>query len=118
MNFLNPEEQKRVAIRKAADVAPPPAAAPAPAAPGAKGAAAPAKPAAKPGATAPAKPGAPAGAAPTVVNAVVKPKPAPQVQVLQVEDGVFEVHFTCSCGEQYVIRCDSVAKPGEAPKAS
>lgn len=119
MNFLNPEEQTRIKIKKIADQ---PAAVPGAPAPAVKvpapGAAKPGQPlrpaipgqAPKPGIV-PAKPGVPA---PTAVAAVVKPKQPPKVQVNQVEPGVFEVHFTCSCGEQYVIRCDS-ANPPPAP---
>jgi len=124
MNFLNPEEKTRIKIRKIADQPVPPAAkAPAPGAgavAGKPGAAAPgAKPGLKPGvAPAGAKPGvagAKPGASPTSVAAVVKAKQPPRVQVLQVDPGVFEVHFTCSCGEQYVIRCDSAAEKTSAP---
>jgi len=123
MNFLNPEDKTRIKIRKIADQPVPPAAkAPAPGAvPGKPGASAPgAKPGLKPGiapaGTKPGIPGAkPGGPSPTSVAAVVKAKQPPRVQVLQVDPGVFEVHFTCSCGEQYVIRCDSAAEKSSAP---
>ncbi len=127
MNFLNPEDKTRIKIRKIADQPVPPAAkAPAPGAavpgkPGVAGVGAAAKPGLKPGlAPAGAKPGVPGakpGPSPTSVAAVVKAKQPPRVQVLQVDPGVFEVHFTCSCGEQYVIRCDSAAESAEKSSA-
>lgn len=114
----NPEEQSRIKIQKIIDQPKPSpvvvAKAGAPGTPVVK----PGQPGAKPGLPG-AKPGIPGVAgkpAPTPVAAVVKPKQPPKVQVNQVEPGVFEVHFTCSCGEQYVIRCDS-ATPPPAPDA-
>ena len=123
MDFLNnPEEQSRIKIKKIADQPKPAAAIPGakPGQPGLPGAkpGVPGAPGAKPGLPG-AKPGVPGtpGAKPgTPVAAVVKPKQPPKVQVNQVEPGIFEVHFTCSCGEQYVIRCDS-ATPPAAPGA-
>jgi hypothetical protein len=123
MDFLNSEEQTRIKIKKLVDQ-PKPAPAPAP---GVKGPVPPGAglrpglpvrpgvPGARPGVI-PAKPGAPTPVA-VAVAAVVKPKQPPKVQVNQVEPGIFEVHFTCSCGEQYVIRCDS-ANPPPVPGAS
>jgi len=123
MNFLNPDDQTRIKIKKPAPASAAPAAAPAPASaagapkPGVPGAK-PAVPGAKPGV-----PGAKPGAAPapgakpaTNVVAVVKQKAPPKVEVIETAPGVFEVHFSCSCGEQYLIRCESAGKE-EKPAA-
>ncbi len=118
MNFLNPDDQTRIKIRKPPPAPAPgttPAAAPAAGAPGAKPGVplpgkAPLKPGMKPGA-----PGAPGAKPATSVVAIVKQKAPPKVQVLEVAPGVFEVHFSCSCGEQYLIRCESAEKVGENP---
>ena len=41
------------------------------------------------------------------------PPADPQVQLVQVEKGVYDIYFTCSCGGQYVIRCESLEKAAE-----
>ena len=118
MDFLNPEEQSRIKIQRLADQPKPVPVVPAKPPLGAKPGQPlrPGVPGARPAPGAPgAKPAVP-GQAPVSVAAVVKAKQPPKVQVNQVEPGIFEVHFTCSCGEQYVIRCDS-ATPPPAPGA-
>ncbi len=113
MNFLNPDEKTRIKIRKAE----PPKPASAPGTVPGKGLVAGAK--AGTGAPGAAKSGAaaPAGKPASALAATVKAKLPPKVQVLQVEPGVFEVHFSCSCGEEYIIRCDSAEK-SSPPSAS
>lgn len=43
-----------------------------------------------------------------------KPEPSkkiePEVQLIEVSPGVFDVVFTCSCGQKTTIRCESVEK--------
>ena len=49
----------------------------------------------------------------SAISATVVPAPKtiePKVQLMEVEPGIYDVYFTCSCGEQYVIRCESLAK--------
>ncbi|MFZ5805725.1 MAG: hypothetical protein ACOY3I_00755 [Verrucomicrobiota bacterium] len=35
----------------------------------------------------------------------------PEVQWTEVEPGVYDITFTCSCGERTVIRCQSIEEP-------
>jgi hypothetical protein len=38
----------------------------------------------------------------------------PKVQLVEVEPGIYDIYFTCSCCEQYVIRCESLEKAATA----
>ena len=122
MSFLNPDEQTRIKIRKPSP-APPPGTIPAAAAPGAPGAPKPGAPGIPGKGPLPMKPGMKPGSPVTItkaatnVTAIVKQKVPPKVEVLEVAPGIFEVHFSCSCGEQYLIRCESAEKSGEKPPA-
>ncbi|SDU24730.1 hypothetical protein SAMN05444156_2841 [Verrucomicrobium sp. GAS474] len=122
MSFLNPDDKTRIQIRKPSAPSAAPAGAPAAGAspvgvvkagaPGVPGK--PPLPGAKPGL----KPGAPAPKPATAVVAIVKQKAPPKVEVLETAPGVFEVHFSCSCGEQYLIRCESADKAKAEEKSS
>ena len=37
-------------------------------------------------------------------------KVEPQVQLMEVSPGVFDLIFTCSCGQKSTIHCESVEK--------
>lgn len=41
--------------------------------------------------------------------AVEKPKVTPQAVLIPKENGIFEIHVTCSCGEVHIIECESVS---------
>jgi hypothetical protein len=45
-------------------------------------------------------------------------KGEPKVQLVEVETGIYDIYFTCPCGEQYIIRCESLDKAAEAPLPS
>lgn len=65
---------------------------------------------------------APAGAAGGILaSATAAPlvkKGEPKVQLVEVETGIYDIYFTCPCGEQYIIRCESLDKAAEAPLPS
>jgi hypothetical protein len=38
----------------------------------------------------------------------------PQVQLIEVEPGVYDIVYQCSCGQRSIIRCESVERPKAA----
>lgn len=53
-----------------------------------------------------------------VVAAVAGKKIEPEAQLVEVESGVYDITFTCSCGERTVLRChslDNSSKPTVTP---
>ena len=68
--------------------------------------------------------GHPAGGSPphgANISATVVPAPKvtePKVQLVEVEPGIYDIYFTCSCCEQYVIRCESLEKAASAPPSA
>jgi hypothetical protein len=55
----------------------------------------------------------------TQAAADAKPKHEPQARLVEVQPGIDDIMVTCSCGEQMIVRCESVTSPsGSAPVSS
>ncbi len=57
----------------------------------------------------------PAGGAMTATVIPVPKTTTTKVQLVEVEPGIYDIYFTCSCCEEYVIRCESLEKAAKAP---
>jgi hypothetical protein len=52
-------------------------------------------------------------------TAEAAPKHEPQARLVEVQPGIYDIMVTCSCGEQMIVRCESVTGPsGSGPTHS